>query len=63
MKQKAHGNKEKAIVRALTSRGVVIWDGIPECIIEELHKSGYKIKKRKTLRSVQRAIKSSTPSL
>jgi hypothetical protein len=63
IQQKAHGDKERAIVRALTSRGVVLWDGIPERIIEELYSSGYKIKKRKKLRSAQRATKSSTPSL
>ena len=51
MPQIAHGDKERAIVRALTSRGVVLWDGIPERIIEELHSSGYKIKKRKRIKS------------
>jgi hypothetical protein len=53
MPQTAHGNKERAIVRALTSRGVVLWDGIPERIIEELHNSGYKIKKRKRVKRKQ----------
>jgi len=53
MPQTAHGDKERAIVRALTSRGVVIWDGIPECIIEELRNSGYKIKKRKRVKRKQ----------
>jgi len=53
IQQTAHGNKEKAIVRALTSRGVVLWDGLPECIIEELYNSGYKIKKRKRIKKLQ----------
>ena len=53
MPQTAHGDKERAIVRALTSRGVVLWDGIPERIIQELHDSGYKIKKRKRVKSKQ----------
>ncbi len=42
--------KQAAIARALVHKGVVIWSGIPEHVIEELERAGYKIKKRKSLR-------------
>lgn len=42
------GPKRAAIARALFHKGVTIWDGIPEHIIEELKAAGYEIKKKKT---------------
>ena len=41
------GPKQAAIAKALIHRGVVIWAGIPQHIIEELHNAGFKIKKKK----------------
>lgn len=41
------GPKQAAIARALIHKGVVIWAGIPQHIIDELHDAGYKIKKKK----------------
>ena len=41
------GPKQAAIARALVHKGVVIWAGIPQHIVDELHASGYKIKKIK----------------
>lgn len=41
------GPKQAAIARALIHRGVVIWAGIPQHIIEELHNAGYKISKKR----------------
>lgn len=48
------GPKQAAIARALIHKGVVIWAGIPQHIVDELHASGYKIKKRKKLGSIRR---------
>jgi hypothetical protein len=48
------GPKQAAIARALVHKGVVIWAGIPQHIIDELHLAGYKIKKRKKLGGVRR---------
>lgn len=45
--QSTHSKVEEIIKNALVHKGVVIWDGIPEHIIEELKANGYKIKKRK----------------
>jgi hypothetical protein len=39
------GLKQAAIARALIHKGVVVWDGIPQHVIDELRKAGYKIKK------------------
>ena len=39
--------KERAIALALVSKGVVIWYGLPEHILNELKQHGYKVKKRK----------------
>jgi len=41
------GPKRATIARALIHKGVTVWSGIPEHIIEELHNAGYKIKRRK----------------
>jgi hypothetical protein len=41
------GPKQAAIARALIHKGVVIWAGIPQHIVDELHIAGYKIKKNK----------------
>lgn len=62
MPQTAHGDKERAIVRALTSRGVVLWDGIPERIIQELLNSGYKIKKRKKFKKILQKVQIIEPT-
>lgn len=43
------GPKQAAIARALVHKGVVIWAGIPQHIIDELHIAGYRIKKKKKL--------------
>ena len=48
------GPKQAAIARALIHRGVVIWAGIPQHIIEELHNAGYKISKRRNSGGRQR---------
>jgi hypothetical protein len=45
--QTTHSKIEEIIKNALVHKGVVIWDGIPEHIIDELKTHGYKIKKRK----------------
>jgi hypothetical protein len=44
------GPKRAAIARALVHRGITIWEGIPQHIIEELDRAGYEIKKKKKLR-------------
>jgi hypothetical protein len=41
------GPKRAAIARALTQKGIPIWEGIPQHIIDELERAGYKIKKKK----------------
>lgn len=48
------GPKQAAIARALIHKGVVIWAGIPQHIVDELHLAGYKIKKRKKLGGIRR---------
>lgn len=48
------GPKQAAIAKALIHRGVVIWAGIPQHIIDELHNAGYKIKKKKNLGGLRR---------
>lgn len=48
------GPKQAAIARALIHKGVVIWAGIPQHIIDELHAAGYKIKKKKKIGGTQR---------
>jgi hypothetical protein len=40
--------KRRAIARALYSHGVVIWEGLPDAIIDELKSAGYKVKRVKT---------------
>lgn len=40
-------NKIDIIAHALVHKGITIWQGIPEHIIEELKLNGYKIKKSK----------------
>jgi len=47
-----HFNKKIDIIaHALVHKGVVIWQGIPEHIIEELKANGYKIKKSRKLKA------------
>lgn len=48
------GPKQAAIARALIHKGVVIWAGIPQHIIDELHAAGYKIKKKKNFGGLRR---------
>ena len=50
IQQEVHNTKEEIIMQALVSKGVVLWNGIPEHIIESLRLNGYKIKKRKSLK-------------
>lgn len=38
------------IARALVHKGICLWHGIPEHILQELKSNGYKIKKRKSFR-------------
>ncbi len=45
------GPKKAAIARALIHKGVVVWEGIPDHVIDELHKAGYVIKKARTGKS------------
>ena len=46
------GPKRAAIARALIHKGVTVWSGIPEHILEELHGAGYKVKRRKRFKKV-----------
>ena len=41
------GPKRGAIARALIHKGIPIWEGIPQHVIEELERAGYIIKKKK----------------
>jgi hypothetical protein len=41
------GPKRAAIARALIHKGIPIWEGIPQHVIEELKRSGYVIVKKK----------------
>lgn len=51
MTTQLHSNKKIDIIaHALIHKGIPIWQGIPEHIIEELKSHGYKIKKRKSFR-------------
>lgn len=48
-----HDNpKVDIIAHALIHKGIPIWQGIPEHIIEELKAHGYKIKKKKKFRKL-----------
>jgi hypothetical protein len=40
------------IAHALIHKGIPIWNGIPEHIVEQLKANGYKIKKRKKFKAV-----------
>ncbi len=46
--------KQAAIARALIHKGVVVWAGIPQHIVAELERAGYKIKKKKKFLRPQR---------
>jgi len=47
-----HENKKMDIIaHALVHKGIVVWNGIPEHIIEELKANGYKIKRSKKFKS------------
>ena len=39
--------KHRAIALALTSKGIPIWEGLPEAVIQSLYDNGYKIKRRR----------------
>jgi hypothetical protein len=39
--------KHKAIALALTAKGIPIWEGLPEAVVQSLHDNGYKIKRRR----------------
>jgi hypothetical protein len=41
------------IAHTLTRCGIVVWNGIPEQIVLDLHTAGYKIKKRKRFKSIK----------
>lgn len=53
-------NKHKldVIAHALTRCGITIWHGIPEQIVQDLYTAGYKIKKRKGFKSLDKQIDS-----
>lgn len=53
-------NKHKldVIAHALTRCGIAIWHGIPEQIVQDLHTAGYKIKKRKGFKNLDKQIDS-----
>ncbi len=44
--------KVDIIAHALIHKGIPIWQGIPEHIIEELKAHGYKIKKKKKFKKL-----------
>jgi len=53
MTSQLHEDKRIDIIaHALVHKGISIWHGIPEHIIEELKLHGYKIKKRKSYRKL-----------
>ena len=48
-----HDNpKIDIIAHALIHKGISIWQGIPEHIIQELDSNGYKIKKKKNFKKL-----------
>jgi hypothetical protein len=48
--------KLNTIAHTLTRCGVVVWQGIPEQIIQDLHTAGYKIKKRKRFKTIVKNV-------
>lgn len=48
--------KLDTIAHTLTRCGIVVWQGIPEQIVQDLHIAGYKIKKRKRFKSIQQNV-------
>jgi hypothetical protein len=55
--------KLDVIAHSLTRCGITIWHGIPEQIVQDLYASGYKIKKRKRFKNLDKHPQSpSTPS-
>lgn len=46
------GPKRAAIARALIHKGVTVWSGIPEHILEELHNAGYQVKRQRGFKKV-----------
>ncbi len=48
--------KLNTIANTLTRCGIVVWKGIPEQIVQDLHTAGYKIKKRKRFKSIKQDI-------
>lgn len=49
--------KKEVIARALIHKGITVWEGIPEHIIEELSRSGYQIRKTKKLKKKIKAAR------
>ena len=51
-------NKHKldVIAHSLTRCGITIWHGIPEQIVQDLHTAGYKIKKRKRFKNLDKQL-------
>lgn len=49
MTQLHEKKKLDIIAHALVHKGIVVWQGIPEHIVEQLKANGYKIKKSKKL--------------
>lgn len=52
-------SKREVIARALVHKGITLWEGIPEHIIEELGRAGYQIRKTKKLKARIKAARSS----
>jgi len=51
-------HKLDVIAHALTRCGVTIWHGIPEQIVDDLYTAGYKIKKRKGFKHLNKEVDS-----
>ena len=49
-------HKLDTIAHSLTSCGIVVWHGIPEKIVKDLHAAGYKVKKRKNFKNISNQI-------
>jgi hypothetical protein len=51
-------HKLDVIAHSLTRCGVTLWHGIPEQIVTDLHAAGFKIKKRKRFKNLDKHLDS-----
>ena len=51
MTQMHEDKKLDIIAHALSQKGISVWHGIPEHIVQQLEANGYKIKKSKKFKS------------